>query len=83
LSGRDAPVREYLASIPEVEQYYADVHGLLARWIPRFQAEQRTYVTVGIGCTGGRHRSVYLVERLAEAFRAERGDVFTFHRELE
>ncbi len=83
LSGRDAAIREYFSRHAVVEDYYADLHGLLARWLPRFEAEQRNYVTVCIGCTGGRHRSVYLAERLAEAFRGERGSVITFHRELE
>ena len=83
LSGRDPAIREYFARHPEVESYFRDVQGLLANWIPRFEAEQRNYVTIGIGCTGGRHRSVYLAERLAEAFRGSREQVLTFHRELE
>lgn len=83
LSGRDPAIRDYFARSPEVEAYFRDVQGLLANWIPRFEAEQRNYVTIGIGCTGGRHRSVYLAERLAEAFRGSREQVLTFHRELE
>jgi UPF0042 nucleotide-binding protein len=83
LSGRDAPVREYFAQHAEVETYYADVLGFLQRWLPRFESEQRSYVTIGVGCTGGRHRSVYLAERLADAMRATREHVVTFHRELE
>ncbi len=83
LSGRDPQIREYFARNPEVERYFHDIHGLLEHWIPRFEAEQRNYVTIGIGCTGGRHRSVYLAERLAEAFRGSREQVLTFHRELE
>ena len=83
LSGRDPAIREYFARYPEVDAYYQDVVNLLQNWIPRFEAEQRSYVTIGIGCTGGRHRSVYLAERLAEAFRSSREHVITFHRELE
>jgi UPF0042 nucleotide-binding protein len=84
LSGRDAAIREYFQALPDVEAYFEDVRGMLSRWLPRFEAEQRSYVTTCIGCTGGRHRSVYLVERLAEAFRAARGGtVIAFHRELE
>lgn len=83
LSGRDAPVRDWLAGHREVEAYLDDVRGLLERWLPRFAAEQRSYITIAIGCTGGRHRSVYLVERLAAALRESRGEVFTFHREIE
>ncbi len=83
LSGKDAPVREYLTSQPEVSNYLQDVVGFLDAWIPRFEADNRSYVTVCIGCTGGRHRSVYLAERLAEHFRATREQVLIFHRELE
>jgi UPF0042 nucleotide-binding protein len=83
LSGKDAPVREWLAEKPEVAQYLGDVRGFLDTWLPRFEADNRSYVTICIGCTGGRHRSVYLCERLAEHFRATRQQVLTFHRELE
>lgn len=83
LSGRDAAVREFFARHAEVEAYLTDVRGFLDRWLPRFAAEQRSYITVAVGCTGGRHRSVYLIEALAAAFGATRRDVYTFHRELE
>jgi UPF0042 nucleotide-binding protein len=66
-----------------VGEYYDDVARWLDTWLPRFDGEDRSYVTVSIGCTGGRHRSVYLVEKLAQHFRSERGNVLTFHRELE
>ncbi|MEP6483543.1 MAG: RNase adapter RapZ [Rudaea sp.] len=83
LSGRDAAVRTWLENKPDVAAYHDDVEKFLDAWLPRFQAENRSYVTICIGCTGGRHRSVYLCERLAEHFRAEREQVLTFHRELE
>jgi len=83
LSGRDAAVRAWLESKPEVMQYLANVRDFLDVWLPRFEADNRSYVTICIGCTGGRHRSVYLCERLAEHFRATRDQVLTFHRELE
>jgi len=83
LSGRDAPIREYFGQHEEVDRYLAEVRDFLVRWIPRFEADQRNYVTIAIGCTGGRHRSVFLVERLAEHFRTLRGGVISFHRELE
>ena len=83
LSGRDAAIREYFQGLPEVENYFNDIRGLLERWLPRFEAEQRSYVTTCVGCTGGRHRSVYLVERLVDLFRASRDSVISFHRELE
>jgi UPF0042 nucleotide-binding protein len=83
LSGKDAAVRDWLLAKPDVGAYLADVQSFLDRWLPRFEAENRSYVTICIGCTGGRHRSVYLCERLAEHFRATREQVLTFHRELE
>ena len=83
LSGKDAPVREWLAGKADVSQYLDDVQRFLDAWLPRFEADNRSYVTICIGCTGGRHRSVYLCERLAEHFRATREQVLTFHRELE
>ena len=83
LSGRDAAVRAWLETKPDVMRYLHDVEKFLDTWLPRFEAENRSYVTICIGCTGGRHRSVYLCERLAEHFRAERDQVLTFHRELD
>lgn len=83
LSGRDAAVREYFGALPEAQEFLEHIRAFLERWIPRFESESRNYITICIGCTGGRHRSVYLVERLAEAFRDKREQVLTFHRELE
>lgn len=82
-SGQDAPVREFLDGQGLVVQYLADVRRFLDAWLPRFESEGKGYLTVAIGCTGGRHRSVYLAERLAEQYRASREQVLTFHRELE
>lgn len=83
LSGQDPPVREFLDNQGLVVQYLADVQRFLDAWLPRFENEDKGYLTVAIGCTGGRHRSVYLAERLAEHYRASREQVLTFHRELE
>lgn len=82
-SGLDAPIREFLGSQGLVIQYLADIRRFLDAWLPRFESEDKGYLTVAIGCTGGRHRSVYLAERLAEHYRAGREQVLTFHRELE
>src|SRR5579875_7923 len=82
-SGMDAPVREFLDSQGLVVQYLADIRRFLDAWLPRFESEDKGYLTVAIGCTGGRHRSVYLAERLAEHFRGQREQVLTFHRELD
>ena len=84
LSGRDAAVREHLDADPRVQEFVAQVQAFLDTWLPRFEAETRSYLTVAFGCTGGRHRSVYLAERLARHCReAGRDSVLTFHRELE
>ena len=83
LSGKDAPVREFLDGEPLVGEYFSDTAQWLDRWLPRFEQDDRSYLTVSIGCTGGRHRSVYLVEKLAAHYRDQRQGVLTFHRELE
>jgi len=70
-TGRDSAVAEYLGRDAAVQRWLEDVRSLLARWLPEIARENRSYVTVAIGCTGGRHRSVYLAERLAGAFRAQ------------
>ncbi|HET8818035.1 MAG TPA: RNase adapter RapZ [Xanthomonadaceae bacterium] len=84
LSGRDADVRAYLDGNADVEQYATQVESFLATWLPRLRSETRSYVTVAFGCTGGRHRSVYLAERLANYFRDDGWEeVATHHRELD
>jgi UPF0042 nucleotide-binding protein len=83
LSGKDAPVREWLDAKPDVAQFSDDLCDFLGSWLPRFESDGRSYVTICIGCTGGRHRSVYLAERLAEHFRQRYAQVLTYHREME
>ncbi|MDE1894199.1 MAG: RNase adapter RapZ [Xanthomonadaceae bacterium] len=83
LSGKDTPVREYLDAEPLVAEYLADTRRWLDAWLPRFEQDDRSYVTIAIGCTGGRHRSVYLVEQLAAYYRSQRDGVLSFHRELD
>ncbi len=82
LSGRDAPVSEWLSAQPEAQTYLADLQGFLERWLPPTDSSERSYVTVAVGCTGGRHRSVYLIEALAQHFAKSRESVMRFHREL-
>jgi UPF0042 nucleotide-binding protein len=84
LSGRDDEVRDYLDAQPEVGEYAGQVEAFLAAWLPRLQSDTRSYVTVAFGCTGGRHRSVYLAEQLARHCRT-RGwaEVAVHHRELD
>ncbi len=68
-TGRDRAIVDYLGRDEAVQRWLADVRALLGRWLPEIVRENRSYVTVAIGCTGGRHRSVYIVEQLAQAFR--------------
>jgi RNase adapter protein RapZ len=83
LSGRDPAVREFLDEQGNVREYVDQVAAFLDKWLPRFESETRSYVTIAFGCTGGRHRSVYLAEKLAQHFRdSDREDVLTYHREL-
>ena len=81
LTGRDAPVIDYLAREPLAQQWLEDTRALLARWLPEIVRENRSHVTVAIGCTGGRHRSVYLAEKLAAAFGGQ-WKVLVRHRGL-
>ena len=80
-TGCDAPVIEYLSRENAVQRWLDDVRGLLRHWLPEIVRENRSHVTVAIGCTGGRHRSVYLAEELAKAFRGD-WRVLVRHRAL-
>ena len=82
LSGRDAAVAEYLEAREEVRDYAASVQTFLERWLPAFHAQGRPYVTVAVGCTGGQHRSVYLIERLSKQFRGGSMQVSVRHRDV-
>ncbi|MBI3042884.1 MAG: RNase adapter RapZ [Betaproteobacteria bacterium] len=81
LTGRDRPVVEFLGADPATRKLLEDVRRFIADWLPAFDRDNRSYLTVAIGCTGGQHRSVYLVEALAGLFR-DRGRVLVRHREL-
>ncbi len=81
-SGLEQPVIDYLSAQSEVSEMYQDIHAYLSKWLPRIAASNRSYVTVAIGCTGGHHRSVYLVERLGAALRTQLNNVQIRHREL-
>ncbi len=81
LTGRDVPVVLFLQKSPHVERMYGDLERFVTTWLPEYARDNRNYLTVAIGCTGGRHRSVYLVERLAKAF-ASHNQVLIRHREL-
>lgn len=81
-SGLDAPVIEFLQDKPEVGKMCDDIAGFIDRWLPAFEADNRSYLTVAVGCTGGRHRSVYTASRLAEWFKKRRSNVQLIHRDL-
>lgn len=81
-TGRDSDVIEYLDQQPEVTEMFNDIYHFLDKWLPRFIAGNRSYITVSLGCTGGQHRSVYMAERLARAFAPQYRDVQIRHREM-
>ena len=81
LTGRDAPVIDFLEHEALVRDFLADLRGFLGRWLPEVRRDNRSYLTVAVGCTGGRHRSVFLVERLAQSFAGE-WQVLVRHRSL-
>lgn len=84
LSGRDEGVRAFLEADADAAEYVAQVANFLDSWLPRLRSSTRSYATIAFGCTGGRHRSVYLAERLAAHCR-EQGwnEVAIYHRELD
>lgn len=81
-NGRDKEIIAYLEDLPHVQEYFWQLKTFLQTWIPRFEEGNRNYLTVAVGCTGGQHRSVYMVEKLAEAFAALYEDTQIRHREL-
>ena len=81
-TGRDPAVVKYLEEQPEVGEMLSQIEVFLARWLPAFEDDQRSYLTVAVGCTGGQHRSVYFVETLARRF-ASRVVTLVRHRELD
>jgi UPF0042 nucleotide-binding protein len=82
LNGRDAPVVAFLETHSEVAEMLGQIKAFVGRWLPNFEADHRSYLTVAIGCTGGQHRSVYMAETLAQAF-ATRAASLVRHRELD
>lgn len=82
LTGKDEKVREYLEAHDDVCNMYEDLYRFIARWIPVFEKENRSYMTIAIGCTGGYHRSVYLAERIGASLKKQYNSVVVRHREL-
>ena len=81
LTGRDAAVIEFLERNQNVQDMCEDIRSFVEKWLPCFIADNRSYLTVALGCTGGQHRSVYLVEKLARCFKLQQ-QVLLRHREL-
>ena len=82
LTGRDPEIVAYLDGFPTVQSFIDDVAAFLESWLPRIEEANRSYLTIAVGCTGGRHRSVYIVERLAARFRERYPDAVIRHSSL-
>ncbi len=83
LTGKDAPVQIFLAKQPAVIEMLADIQHYVEKWLPSFNQDHRSYLTIAIGCTGGQHRSVYFVEQLSSYFKQQKQKVIIRHRELD
>lgn len=81
MTGRDDAVAAWLERYPEVRKMLNDIRTFLEHWLPEYQKQDRAYLTIAIGCTGGRHRSVYIVEQLAKAFANRFENIIIKHRE--
>ncbi len=82
-TGLDSPVQDFLASQPIVTKFVWQINSFMMTWLPHLERNNRSYITIAIGCTGGKHRSVYIAELLANNLRKERKDVQARHRDLE
>ncbi len=81
LTGRDQAVIDFLEATPSAQKMYADIRDFIEHWMPSFIDDNRSYLTIAIGCTGGQHRSVYFAEKLAQHFKTQQ-QVLVRHREL-
>jgi RNase adapter protein RapZ len=82
-TGLDQPVKDFLASQPIVTKFVWQINSFMLTWLPHLERNNRSYVTIAIGCTGGKHRSVYIADLLANNFSKERPDIQTRHRDLD
>ena len=80
-SGLDLPVQQFLLQSEQTNEMFQDIYHFLDKWLPAFAEEHRHYITVSIGCTGGQHRSVYIVDRLKKALE-EKWSIQVLHREM-
>ena len=83
LTGLDTEVQEFLNAREEVGDMYSHIRNFLEFWIPQFEIQNRYYLTISIGCTGGQHRSVYITEKLCKYFQGKLPNVSLRHREME
>ncbi len=81
LTGRDAPVADYVMAAPEAQKLLSDLQNLLGEWLPHYEAEGKAYLTIAVGCTGGRHRSVAIAEELGRSVGTNRA-VSVSHRDV-
>ncbi|WP_396587397.1 RNase adapter RapZ [Bermanella sp. R86510] len=81
-TGQDQAIIDFLAAEDLVNEMFSDIDQFLKKWLPEFQANNRTYMTISIGCTGGQHRSVYMAERLHRSYQQHYDNVQVRHREL-
>ena len=82
LTGFDEAVINYLDGHKEVKEMFNDIINFMNKWLPRFEADNRSYLTIAIGCTGGQHRSVYLANKLAKELKNKHNNVLSRHREI-
>ena len=82
LTGKDTAVIKFLGKQKLVAEMIEHIKKFLSFWIPKFEADNRSYLCVAVGCTGGHHRSVYITERLAEYFQEQGKHVITIHRDI-
>lgn len=82
LTGLDLPVKEFFSAQPIVNKFVFQVNNFMSTWLPHLERNNRSYLTIAIGCTGGKHRSVYIAETLSEQFRSRGKNVKTRHREM-
>ncbi|MBL4829681.1 MAG: RNase adapter RapZ [Aliivibrio sp.] len=83
MTGLDRPVQEYLASFDEVNKLQSQIQSFFESWLPALEKNNRSYLTVAIGCTGGQHRSVYITQQLANFFKSQGKQVQVRHKTLE
>jgi UPF0042 nucleotide-binding protein len=82
-NGTELPVQEFLASQPIVTKFIWQINSFMSTWLPHLERNNRSYITIAIGCTGGKHRSVYISEQLAKNFSKERSDIQIRHRDID